>query len=122
MKRAELELWEKILRLEMDDPDAANDTFVHWVMYNIPATVNQLDENQAKTPSLPNGAKQGKNGSGSSFYLGPCPPAGMHRYFFKVYALDTLLNLPFGKTKEELKAVMTGHVLKNAEIIGKYQR
>jgi Raf kinase inhibitor-like YbhB/YbcL family protein len=108
--------------LIMEDPDAPTDTFVHWIVYDIPVTITQLDENQPKTATLPNGAQQGKNGAGNIYYRGPCPPSGTHRYFFTLFALDNKLNLPSGKTKAELNTAMKGHILKSLQLVGKYQR
>lgn len=105
-----------------DDPDAPVGTWVHWVMWNIPASARSLDENVAKTASLPNGAKQGTTDFRRIGYGGPCPPSGTHRYFFKLYALDTTLNLPASTTKKDLEKAMHGHILAQAELMGKYRR
>lgn len=100
----------------MDDPDAPAGVFVHWVAWNIPPTSVALSEGI-------NIQKKGKNGFGTQGYRGPCPPKGKpHRYFFKVYALDTLLNLPESSTKQQLEAAMEGHILGKAELIGLFQR
>lgn len=104
----------KSLALIMDDPDAPAGTWVHWVVFDIPIT-NKIGEN-----SIP--GKQGINTSGDKAYGSPCPPSGTHRYFFKLYALDTLLNLKEGITKAELESVMKGHILAQAELIGLYKR
>ncbi len=105
-----------------DDPDAPVGTWVHWVMWNIPAGTRALEENLPKAPSLPNKAKQGTTDFRRIGYGGPCPPSGTHRYFFKLYALDTTLNLPSSTTKKDLEKAMGGHILAQAELIGKYQR
>ncbi len=105
-----------------DDPDAPMGTWVHWVIYNIPANVNSLSENIPKAEKLPNGALQGKNSWGKIGYGGPCPPSGTHRYFFKIYALDTILNLPAGATKEQVLKSMQGHILAQGSFYGKYSR
>ena len=84
----------KSIVLIVDDPDAPGRTFVHWVIYDIPATVRQLPEKIAAVKALPNGGVQGTNDFGKLGYGGPCPPSGIHRYFFKLYALDQELSLP----------------------------
>jgi len=108
--------------LVSDDPDAPVGTWVHWVVWNIPATARALDENLAKKESLPSGANQGTNDFRRIGYGGPCPPSGTHRYFFKLYALDTTLSLPPHTTKSVLDKAMRGHILAQAELMGKYRR
>ncbi|MFQ5930802.1 MAG: YbhB/YbcL family Raf kinase inhibitor-like protein [Nitrospiraceae bacterium] len=105
-----------------DDPDAPRGTWVHWVTWNIPATPLSLDEGLPKRDSLPNGTKQGTTDFRRVGYGGPCPPSGTHRYFFKLYALDTILNLPSSTTKPALEKAMQGHILKQAELMGVYRR
>ena len=106
-----------------DDPDAPVGTWVHWVLYDLPATATELAENTPKSPQLPDGAKQGLNSGSRLGYGGPCPPPGKpHRYFFKLYALDTLLNLKPGVTKKDLLKAMEGHVLAEGQLMGTYQR
>ncbi len=105
-----------------DDPDAPVGTWVHWVLWNIPADASGLEENLSKSASLPNGAKQGTTDFRRIGYGGPCPPSGTHRYFFKLYALDTMLELPSSTTKRDLEGAMQGHILGQAELVGKYQR
>ena len=105
-----------------DDPDAPVGTWVHWVIWNIPASARALDENLPKSASLPNSAKQGTTDFRRIGYGGPCPPSGTHRYFFKLYALDTMLDLPASTTKKDLEKAMQGHILGQAELIGKYCR
>jgi len=105
-----------------DDPDAPMGTWVHWVIYNIPADARQLAEGVPPTERLPNGARQGKNDFRKIGYGGPCPPRGTHRYFFKVYALDVLLDLPSGATKAQLEKAMEGHILARGQLMGKYAR
>lgn len=102
------------LALIMDDPDAPSGTWVHWVVYNI-AITQRIGENSV--PGI-----QGINDSGQKRYDGPCPPGGTHRYFFKIYALDTALNIPGTVNKAELERAMQGHVLGSAELIGLYKR
>ena len=104
----------KSLALIMDDPDASMGTWVHWVVFDIPVK-NRIEEN-----NIP--GKQGINNAGQKNYHGPCPPSGVHRYFFKLYALDTLLNLKEGISKGGLEKAMQGHILAEAELIGLYKR
>ncbi len=105
-----------------DDPDAPMGTWVHWVLWNIPASARTLEENLPKTASLANGAKQGTTDFHRIGYGGPCPPSGTHRYFFKLYALDTTLDLPSGTTKKDLEKAMGGHILAQTELMGTYRR
>lgn len=105
-----------------DDPDAPVGTWVHWVIFNIPANVNKLDEDVPKKDVLSNGARQGRNDFGRIGYGGPCPPGGTHRYYFKLYALDKELDLKAGSTKRDLLKAMEGHVLAEAYLMGKYKR
>lgn len=104
----------KSLVLIVDDPDAPMGTWVHWVVFDIPV-IFTIDEN-----SVP--GKQGINDFRRKDYGGPCPPSGVHRYFFKLYALDTLLNLEEGITKRDLEKAMQGHMLDKAELIGLYKK
>ncbi|MGH7605076.1 MAG: YbhB/YbcL family Raf kinase inhibitor-like protein, partial [Gemmatimonadaceae bacterium] len=111
--------------LIVDDPDAPDPAkpkmvYVHWVIYNIPSSKTKLAENAAKT-GLPEGALQGINDWKKPTWGGPCPPIGRHRYFFKLYALDTQLSLS-NPSKTQLEKAMLGHTLGNAEIIGTYQK
>ena len=116
----------KCLVLIVDDPDAPDPaapkmTWVHWVLYNIPANVTGLAENI--TPAtLPGGTKEGLNDWGRTGYGGPCPPIGRHRYFFKLYALDTILADLDQPTKTQVEKAMAGHVLAKTELVGLYQR
>ena len=112
----------KSFALISDDPDAPVGTWVHWVMWNVPADTRALEENVPKKESLPNGTKQGTTDFRRIGYGGPCPPSGTHRYFFKLYALDTTLNLPASTTKKDLEKAMQGHILAQAELMGKYRR
>ena len=112
----------KSLALIVDDPDAPMGTWVHWVAWNIPPDARSLDEGVPKKDSLPNGMKQGTTDFRSIGYGGPCPPSGTHRYFFKLYALDTGLNLPPSTTKKDLERAMQGHLLQQVELMGKYAR
>lgn len=112
----------KSFALIADDPDAPMGTWVHWVIFNLPAQTNFLPEGVAKTDSAA-GAIQGRNDFGKVGYGGPCPPAGKpHRYFFKLYALDTTLALRAGAKKQDVEKAMQGHALGQAELMGTYQR
>lgn len=120
--------WESVpertasVALISDDPDAPMGTWVHWVLFNLPADAKELAENIPAEKSLPNGARQGKNDFNRIGYGGPCPPGGTHRYFFKIYALDAHLDLPAGATKQQLLKAMEGHILGDGELMGKYKR
>jgi Raf kinase inhibitor-like YbhB/YbcL family protein len=103
--------------LIVDDPDAPGGDWVHWIVYNLPADLSALPEG-ITTP--PGSAAQGKNGWGAAQYDGPQPPSGTHRYVFKLYALDTVLDLGPGATKAALLDAMEGHVLARGQLIGKY--
>lgn len=110
------------LALIMDDPDAPAGTWVHWVAFNIPASARGLTEDQPKERNLPSGGLQGINTGRRTGYAGPCPPGGVHRYFFKLYALDCVFPAKSGITKEELLEQMQGHILSKCEFFGTYQR
>ena len=102
----------------MDDPDAPKGTWDHWLVFNIPATINTLSQQQP----LPLNALNGTNSSGTLNYIGPCPPDREHRYFFTLYALDTTLNLPAGASKLQILQAMQKHILEQVTIIGLYDR
>jgi Raf kinase inhibitor-like YbhB/YbcL family protein len=105
-----------------DDPDAPGGTWVHWVIYGIPAGTTELPENVAKTDSA-NGAKQGVNDFGRVGYGGPCPPPGrVHHYHFRLYALDAELNLAPRVSRRQLESAMKGHIVAQTELVGTYQR
>lgn len=111
------------LALVADDPDAPVGTWVHWVLYNLPASTRELPEGIPAHETLANGARQGRNDFGKIGYGGPCPPPGpAHRYFFKLYALDKKLELKSGAGKAELERSMRGHILAQAELVGRYKR
>jgi Raf kinase inhibitor-like YbhB/YbcL family protein len=112
----------KSLVLICDDPDAPMQTWVHWVVYNLPPQTRSLSENVPTGKSLSGGGLQGINDFGKVAYGGPCPPKGTHRYFFKLYTLDTIFNLDAGATKAKVEAAMKGHILAQAELIGRYNR
>ncbi|MBI2613366.1 MAG: YbhB/YbcL family Raf kinase inhibitor-like protein [Candidatus Levybacteria bacterium] len=105
----------KSLVLIMDDPDAPSKTWVHWVVYNIDPKTKEILEN-----SVPKGAVLGITDFGKPGYGGPCPPSGVHRYFFKLYALDSLLDLPQESTKTQIGEVMQGHIIDKTQLIGLY--
>jgi Raf kinase inhibitor-like YbhB/YbcL family protein len=106
----------KTLVLIMDDPDAPMGTFDHWVMWNIPP-VSEISED-----TVPEGAEQGKNSWDKNEYGGPCPPSGTHRYYFKLYALDTSLDLPASSGKKDVESAMSGHVLAETVLMGTYEK
>lgn len=101
-----------------DDPDAPIGTWTHWVLYNIPSNTKTLPEN---VQTLPQGTQIGINSWNKNQYGGPCPPSGEHRYFFKLYALDTILDTP-NMTSNELQHAIKGHVLDETTFMGKYRR
>jgi Raf kinase inhibitor-like YbhB/YbcL family protein len=108
--------------LIMDDPDAPYGTWVHWVLYNIPADSRSLPENVPGDLTLADGSMHGKNSwpSLNTKYGSPCPPSGQHRYVFKLYALDIMLTADPGLTKEELLNLMEGHSLAEVQLMGRY--
>jgi hypothetical protein len=110
------------LALIADDPDAPGGTWVHWVVYNLPAGAAGLPEATSPDAEVEGGGRQGRNDFRRIGYGGPCPPSGTHRYFFKLYALDSALDLKPGATKAELLEAMQGHVLAETQIVGKYKR
>jgi Raf kinase inhibitor-like YbhB/YbcL family protein len=104
----------KSLALVVDDPDAPMGTWVHWVVYDMPL-LGRIEQD-----AVP--GRQGKNDFGNRNYGGPCPPSGTHRYFFKIYALDAMLDLKEGLSKKELERSMQGHIVEKAELVGLYKR
>lgn len=112
----------KSLALILHDPDAPMPNgFTHWVLYNIPTNVRQIGANQAHHPQIAEGT-QGKNGAGKIGYTGPCPPSGTHRYFFRLYALRSEVDLEAGATREQLEEAMEGKVIEEAELMGTYTK
>jgi len=105
------------LALIVDDPDAPAGIWVHWVLWNIDPGTTEIREN-----SVPTGALEGRNDFRRTIYGGPCPPSGTHRYFFKLYALDTMLNIDRNSTKQDLEKAMKGHILGEARTVGLYKR
>jgi Raf kinase inhibitor-like YbhB/YbcL family protein len=113
----------KSFALIADDPDAPMGIWVHWVLYDLPPNTTGLPEDVAKTQFTSGNAKQGLNTWPRLGYGGPCPPPGKpHRYFFKIYALNTMLDLKPGATKKDLLKAMEGHVLAQGQLMGTYQR
>ncbi len=108
--------------LIVEDPDAPRGTFIHWVAFNVPPDVHGFDAEVEREGKLSNGAMQGTNGFGNVGYGGPCPPSGTHRYFFRIYALDTTLDLQPGARSDEVQSAMQGHVLAEGELMGTYSR
>jgi Raf kinase inhibitor-like YbhB/YbcL family protein len=105
----------KTLALIVDDPDAPSGTFDHWIVWNIPASTSKIGEN-----TVP--GKEGMNSAKQPSYMGPCPPGGTHRYFFKVYALDIELDLGINSKKKDVEKAMQGHILAKGDLVGLYSR
>jgi hypothetical protein len=113
----------KSFALIADDPDAPGGTWTHWVVCDMPAVVKELAEDTPKSQFLGNGGRQGMNDFHRPGYGGPCPPPGKaHRYFFKIYALDTMLGLPTGANKQDVLSRMQGHLLAQGQIMGTFER
>ena len=113
----------KSFALICDDPDAPVGTWVHWVIYNIPGSCSSLPKGVPQKARLENGALQGVNSWPKTGYNGPCPPPGKpHRYFFRLYALDSVLELKENASKEELLKALKGRILGEAELMGTYRR
>ena len=109
--------------LIVHDPDAPRSGgFTHWVLYNIPPTTTHIDENVSQDGQFGNLGLHGKNDSGKIGYIGPAPPSGTHRYFFRLFALDTMLDLPPGATHKEVSAAIKGHILAQSELMGTYEK
>ena len=109
--------------LIVDDPDAPGGTWTHWVVFNLPAQTRALDENAPKQDKLPNGGLQGLNSFESVGYGGPCPPPGKaHRYFFRLYALDTVLRLQPRAPREDVAPALKGHTLGETQLMGLFKR
>jgi len=106
----------------MDDPDAGSVPFVHWVIFNIPASARGLPEAVPATDTLPDGTVNGRSGMFTVGYVGPCPPSNVHHYHFHLYALDTTIDLPSVAGKGELLIEMEGHILAEAELIGTFTK
>ena len=109
--------------LVCEDPDAPRKTWVHWVLYNIPPGTRELDEARSREPNLPDNSHQGKNDFAKVGYGGPAPPAGKpHRYYFRLYALDSVLPFREGMTRDQLSSAMSGHILAEGQLMGTYGR
>lgn len=106
--------------LIMDDPDAPSGTWIHWVLYNLPADTQGLPENAPSEAVWSDGTMQGRNSWGDTKWGGACPPDGEHRYFFKLYALDTVLDLKKKSSLRKVKKAMKGHILAEAKLMAKY--
>ncbi len=104
-----------------DDPDAPR-LWTHWLVYNIPASTLVFHENRPTIEKLPDGSLQGTNSFGNYGYGGPCPPSGTHRYFFKLFALDSTLDLQSGASQQDVEEAMEGHVLAKTELMGLYKK
>ena len=112
----------KSLALICDDPDAPGKTWTHWVLFDLPASTREIPEGLPRQETIANGAKQGITDFKTAGYGGPCPPSGTHRYFFKIYALDTDFELAGGASKEQLLKAIEGHVIVEGQLIGTYQK
>ncbi|HEU5250307.1 MAG TPA: YbhB/YbcL family Raf kinase inhibitor-like protein [Thermoanaerobaculia bacterium] len=112
----------KNLALICDDPDAPAGVWVHWVVYDLPASAKGLPEAVPLRDEISGGGRQGKNDFRKTGYGGPCPPGGTHRYVFTLSALDRPVGLPAGATKAQLLSAMRGHVLAEGKLTGKYSR
>lgn len=111
------------LALIVDDPDAPDGTWVHWVIWNIPPTVHVLHEGFPKDAEMNDGTRQGKNDFGKAGYNGPCPPpGGPHRYFFHLFAVNAKLDLKPGASRADLDQALAGKVLSQTELMGKFKR
>lgn len=111
------------LALVVEDPDAPRGTWVHWILYDLPPGEHELPEGVPPAGTLPSGARQGRNDFGTIGYGGPCPPPGpAHRYIFRLYALDAVLGLRAGAKCAEVNRALRGHVLAQAELMGRYRR
>ena len=110
------------LALILDDPDAGDGTWVHWILYNVPAHILEIPDNLPREGQLESGIMQGLNDFQNIGYGGPCPPSGIHRYVFKLYALDKELELQPGATKRQLLKAMEGHILDRAQFMSTYSK
>lgn len=107
----------KSLALIVDDPDAPDGVFVHWIIWNIDPNISIIENNK-----IPNGAQEGNTSLGKPDWVAPCPPSGIHHYYFRLYALDNLLSIEKFSTKADLVRAMDGHIIDEATLIGLYGR
>jgi Raf kinase inhibitor-like YbhB/YbcL family protein len=112
----------KSFLLIADDPDAPMGTWVHWVVYNIPANFSELKERFPEDSKFPDGIMQGITDFGTTGYGGPCPPSGIHRYYFKLYAIDIILDVKPRLTKQEVLNEIEGHILAKGQLMGKFRK
>lgn len=111
------------LVLIVEDPDAPGGVWTHWMVFNLPASARSMPENVPKQGEVPGGGLQGTNSFGHIGYGGPCPPPGKpHRYFFRLYALDTMLSLKAGASRQEVLEAAKGHILAQAHLMGRFGR
>ncbi|MEN6385583.1 MAG: YbhB/YbcL family Raf kinase inhibitor-like protein [Phycisphaerales bacterium] len=122
LKWGEIPIGTQSIALICEDPDAPMGTWTHWLMWNVPGNKTELEENIPKVGKLPDGVCQGINSGKKVGYTGPCPPDGTHRYYFNVYALDSMLSLSGDVSKEMLLEAMNGHVIAEGSLMGTYQR
>ncbi|MGE5679414.1 MAG: YbhB/YbcL family Raf kinase inhibitor-like protein [Bacillota bacterium] len=106
----------------VEDPDAPGGDFTHWILIDIPGNLTSLPEDVTNQKNLPDGAEMGTNDARRIGYFGPCPPSGVHRYYFRIYALDTILKMDAGATKKEVLNAMENHIIAKGELLGKYKR
>lgn len=112
----------RTLALIINDPDAPSGDFVHCILYDIPSNITHLQEGISTTINLPEGAIFGTNGASRTGYMGPCPPSGTHRYYFRLYAINKVLQLDAGANKRELLEAMKDHIIAQGELMGKYKK
>jgi len=110
------------IALIMEDPDAPGGNFVHWIIFNLPASMTEIPESAPREQILANDAQQGMNSFVKVGYGGPCPSSGVHRYYFRVYALDQSLSLESGATEREVRDAIKGHILAQGELMGRYAK
>jgi hypothetical protein len=112
----------KTFAIIVEDPDAPRGIFTHWIVYNIPSKINSLMENSTPAKNVSDEVLMGTNDFGRIGYGGPCPPSGTHRYYFRIYGLNSAVHLDSGATKSEVVKKMEGHIIARGEFMGKYQR
>lgn len=112
----------RTITIVVHDPDAPSGNFIHWIIYDIPVTMKDLQEGITSTLNLPDGAAMGTNDARRIGYYGPCPPSGVHHYHFTIYAVNTFLRLDAGATRTELMQSMKGHILEEGKLVGTYKR